>query len=110
MELRKEKKIGYYAIYFGRFRHFKQLNVEYAKGLDFIRNVEKGTMYADKAIFTDYRLLQKDENADLAKNISYIQYQYLYARSYFISEYKVNKLNKKPITTILIKQNSIKRD
>ncbi len=76
------------------FGHLKQLNVEYAKkDLDsYKKMLKKAIMYADKAIFTDYRLLQKDENADLAKkNISYIQYQYLYARSYFISEYKLNK-------------------
>ena len=35
--LRKEVKSVYYAIYLAGFGHLKQLNIEYAKGLDSIR-------------------------------------------------------------------------
>ena len=52
--------------------------------------LKKAIMCADKAILQiiDYYRKMK---CDLAKKYSYIQYQYLYARSYFISEYKLNK-------------------
>lgn len=55
--------------------------------------VRKATLYLDNKIREDYDWLKKHSNNISDDHISYNQIQYLYARSYFINDIKVDKRN-----------------